>query len=224
MLHTARIGVLALQGAFQEHINILNCLSTGELKIDAFAVKTRADLESGLDGLIIPGGESTTMALIAERNGIFDFLADFVQTCPTWGTCAGLILLSRNANHTKQGGQRLLNALDVVVDRNAFGSQVDSFVAPIEIQGLVKQPPTADAFPAVFIRAPTVESVGKGVQVLGKITGSHGQVHGERVVAVKQGHLLGTSFHPELTNDYRMHWYFVEMVMERKLAQSKQVL
>ena len=122
-----------------------------------------------------------------------------------------MIMLSATAHQTKQGGQSLLGVLDITVQRNAFGPQTESFIAPLSLQGITTE---MAPFPGVFIRAPIVEKAGQQVQVLGSIQGDHGQVHGERIVAVRQNHILGTSFHPELTQDDRMHMYFIQMIQE----------
>jgi 5'-phosphate synthase pdxT subunit len=194
-LDKMKIGVLALQGAFSEHINMLK-----KLNVEAIEVRLPKHLID-IDGLILPGGESTTMALIAHRNGMIEPLKEFIKKKkPVWGTCAGMILLSNHADNTKQDGQELLGGLDVDVLRNAFGHQVDSFTIPIEIP-LSKEP-----FLGIFIRAPVIERVGKDVEVLVRIP--------ERdnvIVACRQGHILATAFHPELTNDTRFHEYFLGM-------------
>ncbi|KAI9190078.1 Senecionine N-oxygenase [Blastocladiella emersonii ATCC 22665] len=205
-----RIGVLALQGAFIEHIHMLERVGRDAgLALEVFPVKTTAQLEDPtLHGLVMPGGESTAIALVAERSGCLDALRNYVQTRPTWGTCAGMILLSKTASATKQGGQTLLGALDITVERNAFGKQADSFVGPLEIEGIADG---AAPFSGVFIRAPVVSHVGESVAVIGRVKGPDGA---DRVVAVHQGHLLGTSFHPELTPDTRVHKYFVDLVRE----------
>ncbi len=193
------IGVLALQGAFAEHINMLR-------KLGVRAVEVRkAEQLATLDGLIIPGGESTTMGLIAERWGLVAPLRAWVQAGrPTWGTCAGMILLANQAIHQKQGGQPLLGGLDVTVDRNYFGRQVDSFEADLFVPQLGDEP-----FHTIFIRAPAIVAVGSGVETLVDVT----TPTGERVIAAaRQGPLLATAFHPELTADMRWHELFVDMV------------
>ncbi|KAJ3375838.1 hypothetical protein GGF31_003043 [Allomyces arbusculus] len=209
-----RIGVLGrhrLQGAYTEHLYMLQRLGQ-TVPLEARIVKTAAELDPAqIDALIIPGGESTAMALVAERSGCLDALREFVHKQPTWGTCAGMILLSTTATQTKQGGQNLLGALDITVQRNAFGKQTESFIAPLAIDGVA---PADQPFEGIFIRAPIVEVAGPHVQVIGKVDGDHGLQHGERIVAVRQGHLLGTSFHPELTKDLRVHAYFVQMARE----------
>ncbi|KAJ3070189.1 hypothetical protein HK102_006731 [Quaeritorhiza haematococci] len=213
---TVRIGVLALQGAFIEHIHILNRISLPNTSIQTFQIKTPQQLlEANLDGLIIPGGESTTMALIAERNGLLQPLREWIKTAsrPVWGTCAGMILLSNQAHQTKMGGQALLGGLDVVVKRNAFGAQVDSFQAMLNVPAL-SSTSNDQPFPGIFIRAPVIESadLSLGVEVLCKLESRDV----DNIVAVRQGHILGTAFHPELTNDDRFHRFFLGMVLEGK--------
>lgn len=199
------IGVLALQGAFAEHVKMLR-----QLGVNAVEVR-KAEQLADLDGLIIPGGESTTMGLIAERWGLVEPLRSWVQNGrPTWGTCAGMILLANQATHQKQGGQPLIGGLDVTVDRNYFGRQVDSFETDIDVPLLDGGP-----FRAVFIRAPAIVAVGDGAQTLMQVT----TPRGDRVIAAaRQNHLLATAFHPELTNDLRWHELFVQMVRERRVA------
>lgn len=196
---TVTIGVLALQGAFAEHIKML-----GQLGVAARQVRKPEEL-AGLDGLIIPGGESTAMALVAERWGLVQPLKDWVSAGkPTWGTCAGMILLSDRATGQKQGGQALIGGLDVTVNRNYFGRQIDSFEADISVPALGDAP-----VHAVFIRAPAITETGAGVDVLATMTDSTGK---SVVVAVQAGPILATAFHPELTDDLRWHKLFVEMV------------
>ncbi|MBX3014743.1 MAG: pyridoxal 5'-phosphate synthase glutaminase subunit PdxT [Caldilineaceae bacterium] len=196
---TLTIGVLALQGAFMEHINILQRLGVATVEV------RKAEQLPTLAGLIIPGGESTTMGLVAERWGIVEPLRQWVRAGrPTWGTCAGMILLAERAEGQKQGGQPLLGGLDVTVNRNYFGRQVDSFETDLQV------PLWADApFHAIFIRAPAIISVGPTVEILARVD----TPSGERVIAAaRQQHILATAFHPELTNDPRWHALFVDMV------------
>lgn len=198
---TPTIGVLALQGAFIEHIQMLR-------RLGASAREVRKPEEmDGLDGLIIPGGESTSMALIAERWGLVEPLKAWVEKGkPTWGTCAGMILLSDRATGQKQGGQALIGGLDVTVNRNYFGRQIDSFEAELEVPAL-GDPPVH----AVFIRAPAITQVGVHVEVLAKLErGEDEQV----VVAVQAGSILATAFHPELTDDLRWHRHFLHMASQ----------
>ncbi len=193
------IGVLALQGAFAEHINML-----GKVGVAARTVRKPSELD-GLDGLIIPGGESTTMALVAERWGLVQPLKAWVQAGkPTWGTCAGMILLSDRATGQKQGGQALIGGLDVTVSRNYFGRQIDSFEAELSVPKL-GDPPVH----AIFIRAPAIIDTGADVTVLARLTEN---AQRSVAVAVQAGPILATAFHPELTDDLRWHELFVNMV------------
>ncbi len=201
-----KIGVLALQGAFREHILKLQALG-----VQASEVRLPEHLQ-GLDGLIIPGGESTTMGKLAESFGLLEPLKSFTRHQPAWGTCAGLILLANRAVRQKKGGQPLIGGLDITVDRNFFGRQVDSFEADLDVPALaeVAQPEDPEGpFHAIFIRAPAVVEVGPNVQVLTRLPGQG------PIVAVREGHLLGTAFHPELSNDLRFHRFFLRMVRER---------
>jgi 5'-phosphate synthase pdxT subunit len=188
-----KIGVLALQGAFIEHEKIL-----ARIGVEVVEVRLPQHLE-GLDGLIIPGGESTTIGKVARQWGLLEPLRAFAQSGrPLWGTCAGMIFLAKDVVDGKPD-QPLLALMDVTVRRNAFGRQVDSFEADLEIAALGEEP-----FHAVFIRAPLIERVGEGVEVLGKLEGG-------AIVAIRQGNLLATAFHPELTEDDRFHHYFLSL-------------
>lgn len=190
---SVRIGVLALQGDFAEHGAML-----GRLDTQAVEVRQPSDM-AGIAGLIIPGGESTTIGKLMERYGFREPICHLAETGkPIWGTCAGLILMARDVGRT----QPLLNLLDITVERNAFGRQTDSFETDLEIEGI-----SGDPFPAVFIRAPVVREVGPGVQVLSRLNDG-------TIVAVRHGRLFGTSFHPELTGDTRLHAGFVEMARQ----------
>ena len=184
--------MLALQGAFREHVRALEaCGARTRL------VRLPHDLD-GLDGLVIPGGESTTMTMLMERMGLLEAVDHAVRSgLPTLGTCAGMIVLS---DHVTDGraGQAVLRALDIGVRRNGYGRQVDSFEADLEISGLAGGP-----FPGVFIRAPLVEDVGEA-EVLAE--------HGGRPVAVRQGRVMALSFHPELSGDLRLHREFLRLV------------
>lgn len=189
------IGVLALQGAFREHGQML-----GRLGAEVREVRLPAEL-GGLDGLVIPGGESTTMGRLMTAFDLLGPLRAFAEDRPVLGTCAGLIML---ASRIAEGDQPLLGVMDVAVRRNAFGRQVHSFEAPVE----VRLPGWGGgAFPGVFIRAPWVDEHGPGVQPIAWYDG--------RVVGVRQGHLVGLAFHPELTGDPRLHAYFLRIVSER---------
>jgi 5'-phosphate synthase pdxT subunit len=191
------IGVFALQGDVREHLRALDRLGA-----DALPVRRPAELER-CDGLVIPGGESTTMAKLARTFELFEPLQKRIQHgMPTFGTCAGMIML---ADRVEDGavGQETLGGLDVTVRRNAFGRQVDSFETDLPFAGL-------DApVHAVFIRAPWVEQVGPGVDVLARV--ESGDAAG-RIVAVRQDHLMATSFHPEVEDDGRIHQVFVDLV------------
>jgi len=267
------VGVLALQGAFIEHIKLLR-LAADDLLLDEgqqqtrgggdqfshipsfefLEVRTPAELER-CNALVIPGGESTSMSLIAERTGLLEPLREFVkvQRRPTWGTCAGLILLAESANKSKFTGQELIGGLDVRVHRNYFGRQVESFEADLDMPFLEDGKP----FHTVFIRAPVVEKVLPSsststsaatddtvlapakqatkahVEILGRLPGRAKAIQdrtttaadlGEDgdIVAVKQGNVFGTAFHPELTGDGRIHeWWLKEVlkaVAERQAA------
>lgn len=197
---TVRIGVLALQGDFREHIRMLE-----DFGAEATKVRTEADLER-VDGLIIPGGESTTIGMLMVRNGLEDPLRTAIAAgMPVMGTCAGMILLASEVLDGRPD-QVSLGAIDMTVRRNAFGRQVDSFEAAVQVPAL-----PGPAITAVFIRAPWVERVGESVTVLGSVTGDDGT---DRIVAVRQGNALATSFHPEVTDDVRFHALLVDMVQE----------
>jgi len=200
-----RIGVLALQGAFREHISMLK-----RLDVEAVEVRLAQELD-GLDALIIPGGESTSMGLVAERWGLVEPLRRWVRGGkPTWGTCAGMILLAENATGQKLGGQALIGGLDVTVNRNYFGRQVDSFEADLDVPALGDAP-----FHAVFIRAPAITAVAEGIETLATVA-SLGDETESVIAAVRKGPILATAFHPELTDDLRWHRYFVKLATECK--------
>jgi pyridoxal 5'-phosphate synthase pdxT subunit len=189
-----KIGVLALQGAFIEHIHMLR-----RIGVDTAEVRLPDQL-AGLDGLIIPGGESTTIGKLATEFGLIDPLRDFARSKPTWGTCAGMIFLAKDIGIEQQP---ILGLMDIKVNRNAFGRQVDSFEAPLVIADAAEEPP----FNAIFIRAPLVTQVAPQVTVLATLPDGG-------IVAAREGHWLATAFHPELTNDDRLHRYFYGMVAE----------
>ncbi|KAF9979094.1 hypothetical protein BGZ73_006331 [Actinomortierella ambigua] len=207
-----RVGVLALQGAFAEHIILLKTLPQVS---DAVAIRNPAEIAQ-VDALVIPGGESTTMALIAERSGFWPALQEYVRTHPTWGTCAGMILLSERVTSggTINNDQKLLGGLSITIKRNAFGSQKESFEAGLHVTGVENS--EARRFPGVFIRAPVIDEIlsPEKVEVLCQLERDYKSTPKGTIVAVRQGHLLGTSFHPELTRDARVHEYFVKMAME----------
>ena len=190
-----RIGVLALQGDVREHIQALS-----DCGVDALPVKSAEEIKS-LDGLILPGGESTTIAKLARSFGLFDLIQKRIaEGLPVYGSCAGMILL---ANKIVGGAhdQETFGGMDLTVRRNAFGRQVDSFESNLEMAhvGVVR---------AIFIRAPWVEIASDNVEILAEVS-IEGVKH---PVAVRQGKLLATSFHPELTGDYRVHRYFVSEI------------
>ncbi|HRY08501.1 MAG: pyridoxal 5'-phosphate synthase glutaminase subunit PdxT [Actinobacteria bacterium] len=197
---TARIGVLALQGDFREHLRMLT-----QCGADGVKVRSEADL-SAVDGLIIPGGESTTIGMLIVRNGLEAPLRAAIGAgLPVMGTCAGMILLASEVLDGRPD-QLALGAIDMTVRRNAFGRQVDSFESAVQVPSLPGPPITA-----VFIRAPWVERVGDRVQILGTVVTEDGT---DRIVAVRQGNALATSFHPEVTDDVRFHALLVDMVQE----------
>ncbi|WPP41465.1 pyridoxal 5'-phosphate synthase glutaminase subunit PdxT [Paenibacillus hunanensis] len=187
-----KIGVLALQGAVAEHIRSLQLAGA-----EAVSVK-RVDELGELDGIVIPGGESTTIGKLMRKYDFMDALKQFsAQGKPMFGTCAGLIVLAERIEGQEEAHLALMN---MTVCRNAFGRQKESFETDLDIQGV------PEPVRAVFIRAPLIESVGEGVEVL--------SVYNDEIVAARQQHLLACSFHPELTDDYRLHQYFVDMVKE----------
>jgi len=197
--------VLALQGDVREHLATLP-----ELGAEAVTVRRPEEL-AGVDALVVPGGESTTMAKLAARFGLLGPLRDAVAGgLPVYGSCAGMIMLADRLLDAP-ADQVTVGGLDVTVRRNAFGRQVDSFESQVEVDGVAGGP-----VHAVFIRAPWVEQAGEGVQVLGRVVG--GPADG-RIVAVRQGNLVATSFHPELTGDRRVHALFVDIV-RRHLAEQ----
>lgn len=197
-----KVGVLALQGDVREHISSL--IACG---VDPIAVRRPEEIDS-IDALVLPGGESTTIAQLSEVFGIYDQLKDLIaKGMPVYGSCAGMILLANEILDAKQG-QKSFGGLDITVRRNAFGRQVDSFETDIAFQD-----GSADLIRAVFIRAPWVEKVGTSVQVLAAVD-SH-------AVAVRSQTLLATSFHPEITGDHRIHRYFIEEVARPVLEKVK---
>jgi 5'-phosphate synthase pdxT subunit len=189
---TLRIGVLALQGAFLEHIQILRRLGA-----EATEVRLPEQLH-GLTGLIIPGGESTTIGKLAVTYGLMDPLRKFAADHPVWGTCAGLIFLAKETDSP----QPLLGVMDILAKRNAFGRQVDSFETDLFVP--VLENGASEPFHAVFIRAPYIAAVKGNARVLAKLSDG-------TAVAVREGKWLATAFHPELTSDLRFHRYFLQM-------------
>ena len=194
------IGVLALQGDFAEHAAALV-----RLGLAARQVRLPEHLE-GLRGVILPGGESTTIGKLAATYGLIEALRAFGAQRAVWGTCAGAILLSRDAGRD----QPLLGLMDIRVERNAFGRQVNSFEADLTFP-MLDDP--ARPFSCVFIRAPLIDSIGKGVEVLARLP-EPTRPGGGTIVAARQGKWLATAFHPELTTDLRFHRYFAEMVRD----------
>ena len=194
------IGVLAVQGDVREHVRVLEGLGAR-----VRAVRRPSELD-GIRGLVIPGGESTTMDKLVRALELFEPLRALIADgLPVYGSCAGMIMLADRIAD-RRADQQTLGGLDITVRRNAFGRQVDSFEEDIDVLGL------GAPVHAVFIRAPWVEEIGADVEVLARVAG--GPAAG-RIVAVRQGHLLATSFHPEVTGDTRVHELFVEMVRER---------
>jgi 5'-phosphate synthase pdxT subunit len=188
------IGVLALQGDFAEHIVMLK-----RLGVEANEIRLPGELDS-LDGLIIPGGESTTIGKLAEDYKLMEPLRAFGKAKAVWGTCAGAIFLSKDARRH----QPLLGIMDITVERNAFGRQVDSFEADLDIEPLKKATRTSAPYHAVFIRAPIIQSVSGKAKILSAMPDG-------RIVAAQEGKLLATSFHPELTDDLRFHEFFISL-------------
>ncbi|KAI0482018.1 class I glutamine amidotransferase-like protein [Xylariaceae sp. FL0804] len=263
------VGVLALQGGFAEHLSSLRKAaqqlppSPSKPQFEFAEVRTPSQLAT-CDALVIPGGESTTLSLVAAQSGLLEPLREFVtvRKKPTWGTCAGLILLSREASATKRGGQELIGGLDVRVHRNHFGRQMESFVTDMELPfllhsggggGGVTAGQPGRPFPAVFIRAPVVDRLladdhamsagdsatsapapdgaGDRIEVLATLPGRHASntkaaaaadggpvvtpLDGGAgdIVALRQGNVVGTSFHPELTDDVRIHVWWLDQVV-----------
>ncbi|QPA30965.1 pyridoxal 5'-phosphate synthase glutaminase subunit PdxT [Thermaerobacillus caldiproteolyticus] len=189
-----KIGVLGLQGAVREHVRSIEACGA-----EAIVIKKVEQLED-IDGLIIPGGESTTMRRLMDKYGFIELLKEFASKGkPMFGTCAGLIILAKRIVGYEESH---LGLMDITVERNSFGRQRESFEAELSIAGI------ADNFVGVFIRAPHIVEVGEDVEILAK--------HEDRIVAARQGQFLGCSFHPELTDDHRITQYFINMVKEAK--------
>ncbi len=203
---TSKIGVLALQGAFLEHSAVLR-----RLGLQAVEVRLPAQLD-GLAGLIIPGGESTTILKLMHIYGIFDPLRRLIgRGLPVLGTCAGMICLSHKVSNSQQSVLEPLGVMDIAVKRNAFGRQVDSFEADLDIPVLGKK-----SYHAIFIRAPLIEGVGPAARVLARLPEGI-------IVAAQQNNLLVSSFHPELTDDLRFHRYFLNLTAEYLRGRSGEV-
>lgn len=196
-----RIGVLALQGGFAEHIRHLQTLH-----VDTFEIRKHSDLERPMDGLVIPGGESTTIGKLLKDLAIYDDLKKKVDSgLPVFGTCAGMILLAREITGTETA---YFSSIDIVVKRNAYGRQLGSFFTEAEMKGI-------GTVPMTFIRAPYIESAEAGVEILSVVDG--------RIVAAREKNVLVTSFHPELTSDNRVHRYFIEDFIVNKRIELKKL-
>lgn len=192
-----KVGVLALQGSFQEHLAVL----TG-IGVQAVEVRLPEQIHD-LDGIIIPGGESTTIGKLAVDFDLLEPLRDFGRKKAIWGTCAGAIFLSKDAHRN----QPLLELMDITVDRNAFGRQIASFETELDIPALEVISSTPAPFPGIFIRAPLITAVEGEAEALAKLPDG-------RIVAARQGYLLATAFHPELSGDDRVHRYFLHLIQE----------
>ncbi|HVO84113.1 MAG TPA: pyridoxal 5'-phosphate synthase glutaminase subunit PdxT [Syntrophobacteria bacterium] len=189
-----RIGVLALQGDFVEHVEMLKRAGAAGIE-----VRLPRDL-AGIDGLIIPGGESTSIGKLAVLYDLIEPIRTFAETKPVWGTCAGAIFLSKDVHHQ----QPVLGLMDIVVRRNAFGRQLDSFEIDLDVPALAAGTGEPRPFHGIFIRAPLIERVSADAEVLARLPDG-------RIVAVREGNLLATAFHPELTGDDRFHRYFLDL-------------
>lgn len=197
-IYVMKIGVLALQGAFIEHINIMQWLG-----VEASPVRLPHELSS-LDGLIIPGGESTTILNLMQSFSLVQPVKEVARAgLPILGTCAGMICLAKKVSDSINTNPETLALMDIEVRRNAFGRQVDSFEAELLVPALGQQP-----FPAVFIRAPTIERAGSEVEILASLPDG-------AAVAARQDRLVATAFHPELSGDSRFHHYFLDIVVSR---------
>ncbi|XP_068663101.1 probable pyridoxal 5'-phosphate synthase subunit PDX2 isoform X2 [Aristolochia californica] len=220
------VGVLALQGSFNEHVAALR-----RILVKGVEIRKPEQLEA-VSALIVPGGESTTMAKLAEYHNLFPALRNFIRMGkPVWGTCAGLIFL---ANKAKSGGQELLGGLDCTVHRNFFGGQFNSFETEVLVPELAAKEGGPETFRGVFIRSPAILEAGPGVEILADLSvpsdkstksitenaEETSQTPEKVIIAVKQGNLLGTVFHPELTADTRWHSYFLKMVGDANLQSS----
>ena len=193
-----KIGVLALQGGFIEHIQTLQSLS-----VDTFEIRKKSDLSQEMDGLVLPGGESTTMAKLLHELDMFDSLKEIIaQGMPAFGTCAGMILLSKIIIGTETS---YFSAIDITVRRNAYGRQLGSFFTEADFRGV-------GIIPMTFIRAPYIESVGNDVEILSEVE--------NHIVAAKSNHVLVTSYHPELTKDNRIHKYFLDELVVKNMTKS----
>lgn len=187
-----KIGVLALQGDFEEH-----CVCLKRLGVEALEIRLPSQLQK-LDGLIIPGGESTTIGKLATDFDLVEPIRNFAGTSPVWGTCGGLVFMAKDVGNE----QPTLGLIDMIVERNAFGRQVESFEEDLEITDL-----PGGSYRGIFIRAPRVKQVGSNVKIICKLKDGS-------IVAVREGMFFATSFHPELTDDDRVHHYFLDIVSE----------
>ena len=188
-----KVGVLALQGAFIEHINIMNSLG-----IETFEIRQKKDLEKNFDGIILPGGESTTMGKLLKDLELFEPIKNLIENgMPVFGTCAGLILLAKNIENDER---RHLQTLDITVKRNAYGRQLGSFITEDKF--------AEEIIPMTFIRAPYIAKCGENVEILSVVN--------EKIVAVREKNQLATAFHPELTNSAQVHKYFIQMIKSAK--------
>jgi len=191
-----KIGVLALQGGFAEHISHLKSLNGSEGSIiETFEIRKKSDLLQDMDGLVLPGGESTVIGKLLKELDLFDDLKSKINNgLPTFGTCAGMILLAKKISETNIS---YFSAIDIVVKRNAYGRQLGSFFTEAAFKGI-------GTIPMTFIRAPYIESTGKDVEILSTVD--------NHIVAAREKNILVTSYHPELTNDNRVHKYFIDMI------------
>jgi pyridoxal 5'-phosphate synthase pdxT subunit len=189
-----RIGVLAIQGGFAEHIKVLE-----RLGVCTVQVRLPQHLQE-VNGLIIPGGESTTIGMLAHQYNLIEPLRQFGKYHAVWGTCAGAVFLSKDVHRS----QHLLNLMDITIIRNAFGSQAASFETDLDVPVLCEIDPVPRPYRGVFIRAPLIESLGENAQALARLNRNY-------VVAAQEGHFMATSFHPELTQDDRFHRFFLEL-------------
>jgi len=194
-----KVGVLALQGSFREHQAVLK-----RIGVEVVEIRLPEQIQD-LDGIIIPGGESTTIGKLAVDFDLLNPLREFGEKKAIWGTCAGAIMLSKDAHRN----QPLLGLMDITVDRNAFGRQIASFETELDIPALEIISSTPAPFPGIFIRAPLITSVEGEAEILANLPDG-------RIVAARQGHLLATAFHPELTDDDRVHRYFLHLVQEKR--------
>lgn len=215
------VGILEVQGAFLEHQLALQKAKSRLPKLinlRTVGIRRSEDLSGSLDGLIIPGGESTTISLYLKRNNMEESLRDWVHDDRhvTWGTCAGMIMLSKLVENQKNGGQHTLGIMDTDVSRNFFGRQVNSFEAAVKIVDLdLQRLMPSTTYPGVFIRAPAVlKTLSDSVKVLATL--ERPQVGDVVIVATQQDHVIATAFHPELTDDCSWHLYFLREIMDRK--------